>query len=339
MELLIMVLAPLPLSSIASLAVTNRYMLCTIEEIFHPFTLLRNPGNEFERALFLQHFEAHHPDEYICHACGTFHPRSLARKSFKAKRGQTAYICRRHREQFPEKVSVCSWDIHWLTFYKTMRAYRFTSSHGKPYNLNRFKSVKRGWSHETTAIPVGRHLLLRYRYSRCFEDPTDALEFGALIYELCPHYQDMHLDAKRFDKELQDAAETASSLPLTDIVGGYAHALHRCRHCPTEVLVKIHAGSLYPGRSSDDSRNFPYVASVTRYIDLGECKSPREEEWRALTERTGRANSAKERRNSRWSMWTADTNRQDIAHYSNETSQRDFTRDEPLHVLFERQLA
>jgi len=74
-ELLLAVLEQLPPHAVANLALINRWMLCTINEITHPFTELRLPGNRFERAKFLITFDEHHPDELICYACAMYHPR------------------------------------------------------------------------------------------------------------------------------------------------------------------------------------------------------------------------------------------------------------------------
>jgi hypothetical protein len=70
-ELLLAVLEQLPLHAVANLALTTQWMLCTVNEIAHPFTELRLPGNRFERANFLITFDEHHPNELICYALYT----------------------------------------------------------------------------------------------------------------------------------------------------------------------------------------------------------------------------------------------------------------------------
>ncbi|KAF2684437.1 hypothetical protein K458DRAFT_418005 [Lentithecium fluviatile CBS 122367] len=218
-----------------------------------------------------------------------------------------------------------------------MRAYRYTGDYGNPFNLNLFKPEERGWSHETAVVPVDGHLLIRYRYSRGFETPTDMLDFRDHINELCPHVRRMGLDAEKFDQELQSAAEYITNLPLSDLVAGYTHDLHRCPNCPTEVMIQVHAASLYPGRTSKAARALPYIISVTRYIDVGECRAPNEVEWRAVTTRLDQMDGYKGHRRRSW--WMGDTSSQTDVNACEEWSRHCFESREPIYLRFRKQVA
>jgi hypothetical protein len=139
-ELLVMILGALPLSSIATLALTSKRMLRIIDDFCSPFAALNRRGNEFERANFLLSFDALHPTKKLCFACGGYHPQYVkkvlrARTRLIKRRVVVQYQCAREQATFPGDIRIDQRIRCWSDFHEIMRGFRHSFKHGDPWEF------------------------------------------------------------------------------------------------------------------------------------------------------------------------------------------------------------
>ncbi|KAF2798145.1 hypothetical protein K505DRAFT_371943 [Melanomma pulvis-pyrius CBS 109.77] len=282
-ELLDEIASHLPLHSIANLALTNRHMLFGMSYA-DPFTQLRDPSNAYERAEFLRNYEEDYPELFICHACGVFHPRRVTMHSVFSPYTKM-YKCEFHDKKFRQELFLRHKRCSWLTFHMVMRAYRYTPQYGNPYILNHFEkeiSYIRPWSCHTLALPSNGHLLLRERWSHGLHGvKKNKLQF-LLFRRACPHTHITGLE-RDMQIDMEKLIDQVRMHPQKYVATGLKSEPYQCRECPTEVTIDIKPTSLFQGPTTKTQRGFPFVLSITRYMDVGECKSPHEREWETQT--------------------------------------------------------
>jgi hypothetical protein len=303
-ELLMIVLEVLPLPSAATLALTSKRMFRFVDDFCAPFAALNRPGNEFERAKFLLSFDAFYPKKQLCFACGRFHPRHemklqmVRRRSFE-RRVVVQYQCARADAIFPEGIEIEREIWRWSDFHEVMRGFRHSPKHGDPRRLIQYHPpgnpqywFEALWARETLVVPADNHLLLRQRWTRGIPCPKGVNYAFPMADLLCPHAQSDYFRDPAFYRAFFDLLRRAVDHSETfrhdfqkdkTYSRGIVYKAVRCSECATEIVVEILPTAVKRGQMVKDFRRLPRVLSVTRYMDLGPCKSPDESQWKNLT--------------------------------------------------------
>ncbi|KAF1960734.1 hypothetical protein CC80DRAFT_590086 [Byssothecium circinans] len=287
LEILLAILQKLPLSSVATLALTSRRLLCTINEKTDTFVQLRQPENAFERAKFLMLCDELHPNELICYRCGVFHPRPKSRavKTFRDDKIKD-FKCPNSPRSDSDPVLLFNWrGYRWEVFYGVMRGFRYSANHGDFRRLN-MHDHSHEWKSDLKAVcEGGERLLLKERYYCGFNEPGVWLDY--MMYQFqCPHIA-FHFTRRTFDAILSDAMIQVYRLQPGKDPYGLIHKTHRCIECPTELVISVRTWKdfFFPGVPPETFGNPKFVLCITRYIDVGSCKAPDSLEWRSLTTR------------------------------------------------------
>jgi hypothetical protein len=176
-------------------------------------------------------------------------------------------------------------EYKWPTFYEVMRGFRQDSEYGTPYFLNVMRSYTSRMSVETDvmAIYVNDRLLLRDRYTLAFNKPQEKAFVKA--YHFCPHIRET-MDDQDFDRDINTATELAifhHKNNDSSYLHGFVYKTYRCTFCPTEFVIEVFPPGLFSGYSTPLMQWRPFVLSITRYVDFGALRDPKEIEWRSLT--------------------------------------------------------
>ncbi|KAF1997135.1 hypothetical protein P154DRAFT_537453 [Amniculicola lignicola CBS 123094] len=273
----------LPIHSAANLALSNRRLRSLITKVSDPFEELRQLGNEGERAKFLQNYDIHHPDEVVCPACGVFHRRLPQRPHRRYIWGGVLkhVVCKKEKRDFPETLILWRTYYRWLTFHL---GFRYSPQHGIPTHLNDFSKMPLlSLACDSLAIEVDNRLLLRHRESMGQAGDDEYWDDKEVVRNLCPHMRSSIMNYKDFIREANHAAKIIPELKKSSPGKGFTYKTHRCSECPTEIRIEICPTHLFQGRIKSQMAKYEYILSLVRYIDLGQCKSPDELEWRSVS--------------------------------------------------------
>ncbi|KAF2705455.1 hypothetical protein K504DRAFT_505841 [Pleomassaria siparia CBS 279.74] len=136
---------------------------------------------------------------------------------------------------------------------------------------------------EGSALPVDDHFMIRERYSRRLDGSKNRRFRCNLLKTACKHTNASGMrNAMAF--ELQNLLECASTPTSKEMILGMKSNPFRCSECPTEVTIEIQPMAIGQGRTTKKKppRIFPFLVSVNRYVDVGDCKLPESPEWKAL---------------------------------------------------------
>jgi hypothetical protein len=181
-----------------------------------------------------------------------------------------------------------------------MRAFRYSPHHGDVHSLNQYTSPgpKQGpwlaaiFARESLCLPVDGHLLLRHRWSRGLPCPYG---WDQCLYDadqLCPHIRSSGTNKLEFHvrfKMMLNAADKFSAQYASEFNKGMkfdrgiVYTAFRCSAYSTELVVGDLPSRVQRGPMANLIRRCPRVLTITRYIDIGPCMTPEDEEWKALT--------------------------------------------------------
>ncbi|KAF2464446.1 uncharacterized protein BDR25DRAFT_381015 [Lindgomyces ingoldianus] len=275
-ELLLHITSFLPLSSIASLSLINRFMMYCMRTP-DPWTKFQFPEYLHDRCEFLLLLDRDYPHHLLCHECGKFHPRDSSEKD--GSRVSKGFTCRK----WMDKNSISSLVLNprrydWQEVQTTMRAFRFGPNYGDSHALNcDFRPVisnagwwpspnstylggsKGGWASKALALSVDDRLLLREQFFWAFPrhvrnwHPAWLPRPGDI--RSCRHApRNMIIDG--VGDAMRNAAKPSRCLPQASTGKTY-----RCVICPTEFTIDVVP---LPRRKG------LFVLVFTRYLDLGE---------------------------------------------------------------------
>ncbi|KAF2874734.1 hypothetical protein BDV95DRAFT_603530 [Massariosphaeria phaeospora] len=244
------VLRLLPLSDVASLALTSRTLFRRVIRVANPFLAIRRRGNEFERAKFLVNFAEHHPKETICYKCGFYHPRWASITPYhETKKGiKRQFVCVRAVETFPQAISAYTQTLSWTDFHNLMLDKCYPSQHVKPRNfLSRiFYFNKKGWVYDREAIFTNNRLLYRDRDYRGVPTGTPLNGGFGGFRSFCPHSRDVPY--RNYVRVMDTGVELIPRLTRNGFANGFAFKTHRCPECPTELRFEIWPRARFPGK-------------------------------------------------------------------------------------------
>lgn len=291
-EILLEITAHLPLSSIANLALTSRRMLHRMRHA-DPFTAINTPGNEYQRALFLENFDSKYPDHVLCHACGVFHSRPISAKAKRFSK-QNGHKYRKYERDMPcgiwkknygrEFIRLNEKVYRWMDFHLVMRAFKHSQLHGAAYALNKTKllGTYKHWISNSLAVLVDGRLLVREKWSVGIRaDTQKRIPFEDCFY-ICSHLRKSG-EHEKIQGHLKRAVECVRVLPESALTIGFLFKKQRCTKCPSEYTIDVQPGTQFQGRLEYRQRSLPYVLSLNRYLDIGACMRPDCLEWQSLS--------------------------------------------------------
>jgi hypothetical protein len=256
----------LPFSSIASLAVTTRYMFYCMQRLRPLQQLRRRGGQNQERVIFLQYLEELYPKHVLCHACISFHrlhtgrflPRAYHRSWDCHSTLYTVLKCEAWQEQFDENnlFDHCIFNYwapkFWLVFHLVMRSSRLGLEYGiplsaiqqlKPAGITRSTTIRRSsWKTDFRAVIVNGSLLIQERIfrvvaRRAWIYPRAYSHGEWRLLEMCCHHYNM---GSTYRSCFGDVQSTLNSLEQegteSQILSGQ---LGRCKWCPTEWQLHL----------------------------------------------------------------------------------------------------
>ncbi len=290
-ELLLMILHQLPLSATASLAHTNRRWLKLISEVGSIDLSL--PGSEFQRAEYMLRWDQDHSRGWLCFACGTYHLLVGEYRSILEPLGEKLLLCPRDEDMYPYHIRFSGDCFHWRDFQRAMHTFRYQPDHGGIDHLNRsyVPADGTGWFRDSLVLAVDDHLLLRHRWTCGIGSysPVPYFRNGLDAAKLCPHTAPIH------QYIFTDTLDIANGLSVENRAEfeeggkfdrGIVYKIERCSDCPTEIFIEILPSRIVQGVRRH-LKNSPRALRITRYVDLGPCNTPEDQEWLALTGQAG----------------------------------------------------
>lgn len=306
---------------------------------------LTYPAYCAERATYLAQFDAQHPKELLCFACGEYHPRKQPKKKWRLDvmlgckyiHYYAQYGCpvdEEFTQTFTHMEDGACIMYKWPTFYEVMRGFRLGTYYGDPFLLN--SSTTKHQCTETRALAVENRLLLRRRTvvgldSRPYvRKPAPEL---VSMDDFCPHMREQ-VSSEEFFGELRDAFSLIRESSHPDHVSylhGFRFKTVRCKSCPTEVVIEFMPRSLYTGSVPKKYNKKPVIYCLTRYIDMGHMLDPKELEWRSLT-------TWYKRDGVEWNQLPRSARHEKESLPKEQRPTIDLTYMEPISTRFERQL-
>lgn len=249
----------IPPTEAASLALSSKAILNTVGR-----RVLRIEKTE-DRVELLKHLEIFFPGHLLCYQCGKFHVR---RKKFRIYYDEETSCDRKNG-----RYSYCSYvlDSPFTRFQEIMNRHRYGEEHGASVkSLNRVKFWNVGPFDQkfelTKAKIIDDQLFIRTDI-RLLSNKKGRWELKKLYYcQFCPHHGS-------WEFRVGESHHRA----MTFI---------RCLECSTEICFDIVLNPFSYGR-------FRTIV----WCNLGLCRSPFENEWRALTSSTGNYSSCQISRN------------------------------------------
>jgi hypothetical protein len=171
--------------------------------------------------------------------------------------------------------------IPWMTCHLVMRAERYSSKHGLPIHTLQYysgahryrESFYEDWRSDHTPFIMGDSLLIRER-SFLGADIIPPVKLSG-AFEICHH-----ISSNLFHQDFATALYEVNYKETGDCY--YTGPVMGCKYCPTVFIVEAKPSWCYKCEAAEKAQRFRYTLSVTRYVNLGTCKSPLTREWHAL---------------------------------------------------------
>lgn len=253
------ILNTIPPTEAAALALSSK----TILSVVGPEILRIEDNND--RAELLKHLEVFYPEYLLCYQCGKFHIRRTS--EIRKYEGEDTECDKKNgRFSFSSKVL----DIQFTTVQEIMNRHRYGKRHGIHINcLRRWRTWRDNPLDHRVEIIKAKIIddQLFIRISIRFFSTGRGRDFKHNC-QYCPHLSTSNFKAVEFDYSKK--------------------TFIRCLECFTEIRWDTFSYGKFLGES-----DYFGTTRTTLWCNLGQCRTPFDVKWQALTQPTDKDNPSR----------------------------------------------